>query len=158
MKLITYTKNNVISLGAVYNDKVFNLNQLNDTIPNNAVEFISNLDQNIKKATDVIINNKGCDISKVKLLSPVLNPPSVKDGYAFRQHVATARRNRGLEMIPEFDEIPIFYFTNHHAFYGEGDFYVLNEHLDKLYFVDAHQIVPHLIYFPSRILQLEWLS
>ena len=29
----------------------------------------------------------------------------MRDGYAFRQHVEAARRNRGLPMIPEFDEI-----------------------------------------------------
>jgi len=48
--------------------------------------------------------------------------------------VATARRNRGLEMIPEFDEIPIFYFTNHHAVFGEGNFPVLQRHTEKLDF------------------------
>ena len=37
-------------------------------------------------------------------------PSSLRDGYAFRQHVETARRNCGLEMIPEFDEFPAFYF------------------------------------------------
>jgi hypothetical protein len=47
----------------------------------------------------------------VTLLAPVPRPPSVRDGYAFRQHVETARRNRGLPMIPEFDAFPVFYFT-----------------------------------------------
>jgi fumarylacetoacetate (FAA) hydrolase len=70
----------------------------------------------------------------VELTSPVPNPPSVRDAYAFRQHVATARRNRGLEMIPEFDEIPIFYFTNHQAVFGEGYFPVLSRHTEKLDF------------------------
>ena len=37
-------------------------------------------------------------------------------------------------MIPEFDEIPIFYFTNHHAVFGEGDFQVMKKHIDKLDF------------------------
>jgi fumarylacetoacetate (FAA) hydrolase len=70
----------------------------------------------------------------VKLLSPLTNPPSVRDAYAFRQHVATARKNRGLEMIPEFDEIPIFYFTNHNAVFGPGNFPVLKRHTEKLDF------------------------
>ncbi|MCX7606408.1 MAG: hypothetical protein N2170_03955, partial [Bacteroidia bacterium] len=39
----------------------------------------------------------------VKVLSPIRRPVSLRDGYAFRQHVEAARRNRGLEMIPEFD-------------------------------------------------------
>ncbi len=68
------------------------------------------------------------------LLSPIPRPPSMRDGYAFRQHVETARRNRGLEMIPEFDLFPIFYFTNHQAVVGPGDVHVQRLHLDKLDF------------------------
>ena len=70
----------------------------------------------------------------LKLLAPIPNPPSCRDGYAFRQHVATARRNRGVEMIPEFDQYPIFYFTNHNAIFGEGEIRVEDDHLQKLDF------------------------
>jgi fumarylacetoacetate (FAA) hydrolase len=69
-----------------------------------------------------------------RLLAPVPHPPSCRDGYAFRQHVATARRNRGVEMIPEFDQYPVFYFTNHHTICGEGDVIVEADHLQKLDF------------------------
>jgi hypothetical protein len=48
------------------------------------------------------------ELNQVTLLSPIPRPPSMRDGYAFRQHVMTARRNRGLEMIPEFDQFPVF--------------------------------------------------
>jgi fumarylacetoacetate (FAA) hydrolase len=58
----------------------------------------------------------------------------MRDGYAFRQHVEAARRNRGLEMIPEFDQFPVFYFTNHQAVIGPGDMEVMPEHLKKLDF------------------------
>ncbi|MFM8771459.1 MAG: fumarylacetoacetate hydrolase family protein, partial [Candidatus Kapaibacterium sp.] len=47
--------------------------------------------------------------SVAQIFAPVPHPTSMRDGYAFRQHVEAARRNRGVEMIPEFDEIPIFY-------------------------------------------------
>ncbi len=67
-------------------------------------------------------------------LAPVPHPPSCRDGYAFRQHVATARRNRGVEMIPEFDQYPIFYFTNHNSIIGEGDVVVEADHLKGLDF------------------------
>jgi fumarylacetoacetate (FAA) hydrolase len=82
------------------------------------------------------VENRSPTISEcdVEIVSPVPNPPSIRDAYAFRQHVATARRNRGLDMIPEFDEIPIFYFTNHHAVFGEGDFPVRQRHTEKLDF------------------------
>jgi len=58
----------------------------------------------------------------------------MRDGYAFRQHVEAARRNRGVEMIPEFDEFPVFYFTNHQSVIGPGPVEVMPEHLKKLDF------------------------
>jgi fumarylacetoacetate (FAA) hydrolase len=70
----------------------------------------------------------------IKLLAPVPHPPSCRDGYAFRQHVATARRNRGLEMIAEFDQFPVFYFTNHNSIIGEGELAVETDHLQNLDF------------------------
>jgi len=69
-----------------------------------------------------------------KLLAPVTNPPSCRDAYAFRQHVETARRNRGVPMAPEFDQFPVFYFTNHNAIIGEGDLVVESDHLQRLDF------------------------
>ncbi len=70
----------------------------------------------------------------VTLLSPVPRPTSCRDGYAFRQHVATARRNRGVEMIPEFDQFPVFYFTNHLGVIGPGNCVVESDHLQQLDF------------------------
>lgn len=77
---------------------------------------------------------KGVALGSVQLLAPIPKPPAMRDGYAFRQHVVTARRNRGLEMIPEFDEFPVFYFTNHNAVVGPGELGVKTKHLDKLDF------------------------
>ncbi|HEV2947029.1 MAG TPA: fumarylacetoacetate hydrolase family protein [Gemmataceae bacterium] len=41
-------------------------------------------------------------------------PPiaSIRDFYAFEQHVKTCRRHRGLDMAPEWYKIPVFYFSN----------------------------------------------
>ena len=72
------------------------------------------------------------DARQVTFLAPVPRPASMRDGYAFRQHVATARRNRGLEMIPEFDQFPVTYFTNHQAVTGPGPVEVLEHHLNRL--------------------------
>ncbi len=74
------------------------------------------------------------DVNEVPLLAPVPRPTSMRDGYAFRQHVEAARRNRGVEMIPEFDLFPVFYFTNHQAVIGPGPMEVMPEHLKKLDF------------------------
>ncbi len=71
---------------------------------------------------------------RVQLLSPIPRPTSMRDGYAFRQHVEAARRNRGVPMIPEFDQFPIFYFTNHLAVTGPGNVSVRKLAQDKLDF------------------------
>ena len=70
----------------------------------------------------------------VTILAPLPRPISIRDGYAFRQHVETARRNRGLGMIPEFDRFPVFYFTNALAVVGPGELHVGRSRLDKLDF------------------------
>jgi fumarylacetoacetate (FAA) hydrolase len=57
-------------------------------------------------------------LADVDLRPPVLYPPAVRDFYAFEQHVKTARGLRGLEMVPEWYEVPAFYFTNPAAIYG----------------------------------------
>jgi fumarylacetoacetate (FAA) hydrolase len=54
-----------------------------------------------------------------RLLPPV-DPPSFRDFYAFEQHVATARRRRGLEMLPEWYDVPVFYFSNVASIVGHG--------------------------------------
>jgi fumarylacetoacetate (FAA) hydrolase len=69
-----------------------------------------------------------------ELIAPVPHPTSCRDGYAFRQHVAAARRNRKVPMIPEFDQYPIFYFTNHNAIQGPGEIECMPDHFNKLDF------------------------
>ncbi len=106
--------------------------------PETLLEFIENSDgslQSLKQSYKQIQKEtKVLYIKDVELLAPIPRPPSMRDGYAFRQHVETARRNRGLEMIPEFDAFPVFYFTNHQAVTGPGNVEVQDLHLDKLDF------------------------
>ena len=52
------------------------------------------------------------------LLAPVPNPPAVRDFYAFEQHVKTARARRNAAMIPEWYQMPVFYFSNPAAIQG----------------------------------------
>src|SRR3989338_5869785 len=79
-------------------------------------------------------SKKSLSLKEIKLLAPIPYPPSCRDAYAFRQHVEAARRNRGMEMIPQFDQYPVFYFTNHTAIVGEGKVVVEKDHLEKLDF------------------------
>jgi 2-keto-4-pentenoate hydratase/2-oxohepta-3-ene-1,7-dioic acid hydratase in catechol pathway len=57
----------------------------------------------------------------VRLRAPLPTPPTIRDFYAFEKHVRTARQRRGLEMIPEWYEFPVFYFSNPYATRGPDD-------------------------------------
>lgn len=60
-------------------------------------------------------------LATVKLRPPIPNPPSIRDFYAFEQHVKSGRKSRGLDMVPEWYELPVFYFTNPSALLGSGE-------------------------------------
>jgi fumarylacetoacetate (FAA) hydrolase len=61
-------------------------------------------------------------LDEVRLLAPVVRPPSVRDFYAFEEHVRNAARVTGRPAVPdEWYEIPAFYFSNPAAIYGPGD-------------------------------------
>jgi len=57
-------------------------------------------------------------LDDIVLFPPIPDPPSFRDFYAFEQHVKTARHHRGLEMVPEWYQFPVFYFSNHNALLG----------------------------------------
>ena len=61
-------------------------------------------------------------LDEVRLLPPVLRPPSIRDFYAFEEHVRRARELRGAGPPPqEWYDIPVFYFSNPAAVYGPED-------------------------------------
>jgi 2-keto-4-pentenoate hydratase/2-oxohepta-3-ene-1,7-dioic acid hydratase in catechol pathway len=53
--------------------------------------------------------------------SPVLRPPSIRDGYGFERHVRTVWERRGGEVPPIWYELPVFYFSNVAEVRGPGD-------------------------------------
>jgi 2-keto-4-pentenoate hydratase/2-oxohepta-3-ene-1,7-dioic acid hydratase in catechol pathway len=60
-------------------------------------------------------------LDTVRLHAPIPRPPTVRDFYAFEQHVHTARQRRGLDMDPDWYELPVFYFSNPYAIVGPDD-------------------------------------
>lgn len=60
-------------------------------------------------------------LDSVQLCAPLPNPTSLRDFYAFEEHVRTARARRGLEVVPEWYQMPVFYFSNHQAILGPGE-------------------------------------
>ncbi len=56
-------------------------------------------------------------LKKCKLHAPII-PRSLRDFYAFEEHVKTANANRGREVPPEWYEIPVFYYANASSIYA----------------------------------------
>ena len=145
MKLVTYKQHNSNPrVGIFYNNLIFDIRKAAEYLKMETPSFIGQIIEEwshwlneLKIIYDEIINGRitaETDREHVELLAPLPHPNSCRDAYAFRQHVETARRNRDAEMIPEFDQFPVFYFTNHNAIFGEGDIIVEDDHLQKLDF------------------------
>lgn len=139
MKLVSFLTEEAPRLGLLIQDAVYDLNQINPFIANNMADFLRQGEKGMDfvRLTEVQIQEGRFEDKRVKgytLTAPVPFPTSFRDAYAFRQHVATSRENRGLEMIPEFDEFPVFYFSNHQAIQGPGEVACMPEHFHQLDF------------------------
>ena len=55
---------------------------------------------------------------EAKLLAPVPRPRSLRDFFAFEQHVRTANEKRGRPVPAAWYEIPVFYFSHTGSIYG----------------------------------------
>lgn len=142
MKLISYLKEGHEQLAVLLNDTVYDMDSLHPELPSSMNIFLNYWEDYFPAAKAAmasveqgrLVPRNVQNIGDVELLAPVPMPPSCRDGYAFRQHVAAARRNRKVDMIPEFDQYPIFYFTNHHGIVGPGEVRCMPDHLEKLDF------------------------
>lgn len=141
MKLVTYLREEVDQLAMLVNGQLYNMQELHPDLPSTMHMFLQMWEEVIDLAIAIDAKLKEGKISKfgipyenAQLLAPVPFPASCRDGYAFRQHVAAARRNRKVEMIPEFDQYPIVYFTNHNAIQGPGNIVCMPDHFRNLDF------------------------
>ncbi|NUM32622.1 MAG: fumarylacetoacetate hydrolase family protein [Bacteroidetes bacterium] len=140
MKLVTFKLENQYRLGLFANNLIYDLNKINSKIPADILSWLNegqtslNLTKNIENDILNKKNTNGYSLNEIEICAPVPNPVSCRDGYAFRQHVEAARRNRGVAMIEEFDQYPIFYFTNHNAINGPGQVWCMPDHFEKLDF------------------------
>ena len=126
MKLVAfkYNKDSIVSCGFIKEDTIIDIGNhhspINMDIQSGELIGLEN------------INFKKISIDEVSLLSPILNPTSLRDAYAFRQHVEAGRKSRGLDMIPEYDQFPVFYYGNHNAISGEGEVRIQKDQSEKL--------------------------
>ena len=59
----------------------------------------------------------GIKHEEARLHAPLI-PTTLRDAYAFEQHVKTANQNRGRDVPQEWYDFPVFYFTNPHSIFG----------------------------------------
>lgn len=142
MKLVTHSVQGNEHLAILIDDKVYNVSDADVLLPHTMKDLLQNWEESIDKIKELesrikkgqLLENQYTHYKEACIMAPVPSPSSCRDGYAFRQHVAAARRNRKVDMIPEFDSYPIFYFTNHNAIQGPGDIYCMPDHFQKLDF------------------------
>lgn len=142
MKLVSYLINGQDQLAFLHDNVLYNCDDCHPELPNSMNMFLQFWDETYPIAFQIneaikqgaITPKKPIYFSEATILAPVPFPTSCRDGYAFRQHVAAARRNRGVPMIEEFDQYPIFYFTNHNSIQGPGNILCMPDHFKKLDF------------------------
>ncbi|MED4784965.1 fumarylacetoacetate hydrolase family protein [Brevibacillus choshinensis] len=124
MKLVSYRKNNgeAWRAGLYEEGYIVEMNHLFPDAPDTIPELLGEWEVWGKRLqTEVASKNRQGQRLKreeVQLGSPLPRPGSFRDFYAFEAHVKTARAQRGLEMVPEWYEFPVFYFSNTAAFSG----------------------------------------
>jgi fumarylacetoacetate (FAA) hydrolase len=134
MRLSTYKLHNSNQelIGLLEDDRIINLNAFFGEISLIKLIQISDWQEKVLNEIDNKILTKH-ELEDVTILSPIPKPNSFRDAYAFKQHVEASRRNRGVDMIKEFDEFPIFYFSNHNSIHGPNENIIcMPSHFNKL--------------------------
>ena len=147
MKLVTFrTPDRATHAGVVFGERVFTLDyptvlellrdpeglaKAHNVLRESGKEYIQNepdspaplAEAALSMVSKVIHERHATEytLHELVLLPPIPDPPSVRDFYAFEQHVKTVRAKRGVEMIPEWYEIPTFYFSNNSEIYGHDE-------------------------------------
>ncbi len=142
MKLVSFIKRGSECVGLLLGDQVYDLCMMQAGLPGTIDEILNGWDNHfpvlLRLSNEIDASAKlkslGLALKDLQLLAPVPHPGSLRDGYAFRQHVETSRRNRGLEMTAVFDSYPVFYFGNHSTVQGPGPVYCMPDHFRKLDF------------------------
>ena len=125
MKFVTFRKpNGEVKAGWITGDGVVDMHLASGgALPATMLEFIDNNEENFS-----LIKSRGLEgvaatykLSEVRLLAPLPNPRSFRDYIGFEMHMLNASKSFGHKIGEAWYEMPIFYFTNHHAIYGPED-------------------------------------
>lgn len=113
MKLLRYLKDADPGHGILAGQGIYPLIRMTTT---QALNHLREGDSQWRK----IMKQNPLHPSEVTLLPPVEHPGAFLDFYTFEDHVRTARKKRGLEMVPEWYEFPAWYNGSPRCFSGEG--------------------------------------
>jgi 2-keto-4-pentenoate hydratase/2-oxohepta-3-ene-1,7-dioic acid hydratase in catechol pathway len=121
LKLITFiNQEGKKKAGWVEGNNVFDLHEVsNGELPDNVLDLIKGYERYLPKLQK--LEGKSTPLDEINLTTPLPNPPSVRDFIAFEEHMLNAGKRVGLPPVPEWYEIPVFYFTNHLALRGPND-------------------------------------
>ncbi|MCA1064222.1 fumarylacetoacetate hydrolase family protein [Rossellomorea sp. AcN35-11] len=126
MKLVSFENKGEVRAGIVHGELVADIHAVsNGLLPKDMLAIIDLGEDGHKRIKGLGPFSEGEEgvhsLRDVTLKSPIPRPVSIRDFYAFEEHVKTARKRRGLDVVPEWYDIPVFYFTNHLAVKGHGD-------------------------------------
>ena len=152
MKILRYKYNNLIKTGLLVDDrKVIDIDYLELNHKNNLnsnenyilenklynvepIFLIELITKNIITGNENYKKEKLIKLNEIELLSPIVKANSLRDAYSFKKHVEAGRKSRNLPMIKEFDELPVYYYSNHMAITGPGNLFFNKKHINKLDF------------------------
>lgn len=125
MKLVTFkTKDGATKSGWLKENGVVDMQLVsNGALPDNMLAFI---DENEKyfaiiRAMKLEDASPTFALADVQLLAPLPNPRSFRDYIGFEMHMLNASKSFGHTIGEAWYDLPIFYFTNHHAIFGPDD-------------------------------------
>lgn len=114
MKLLRYlTQSGAEEHGLLIGDEIYPLIHMTTT---EALDGLREGDQHWGK----ILQHTPVSLSETTLLPPVEYPGAFLDFYTFEDHVRTARKKRGLDIMPEWYEYPVWYNGSTRCFSGDG--------------------------------------
>ncbi|MCU7549736.1 fumarylacetoacetate hydrolase family protein [Chitinophagaceae bacterium LB-8] len=125
MKLVTFKNPEGQSrAGWLTEDGVVDMQMISKgALPDDMLSFIDDHERYFSIIQDQSLHEAKptYSLSEVKLLAPLPNPRSFRDYIGFEQHMLNASAKFGHKIGDAWYEMPIFYFTNHHAIYGPDD-------------------------------------
>lgn len=124
MKLVTFkNKSGQVRTGWLKGEGVVDMQLADANLPGDMLSFIDEHERYFALIADKGLLNTAVhySLSEVQLLAPLPNPRSFRDYIGFEQHMLNASKSFGHSIGAAWYEMPIFYFTNHHAIFGPDD-------------------------------------